>query len=142
MVTICPWKVYFDGSVCGQGCSIKYVIVSPRGVVQEMSERLEFKCTNNGTEYEALLAALEYVVRMEVKDVKVFGDSKLVVQQVSGKSQCLDGVLNQYWDRCAWLVDKLDTFCIEHIQREENQAMNRFTQQAKAIFSYNVSHKD
>jgi ribonuclease HI len=71
-----------------------------------MSERLEFKCTNNGAEYKALLAALEYVVSMGVKDVEVFGDSKLVVEHVSGESQCLDGVLNQYWDRCTRLVDK------------------------------------
>jgi hypothetical protein len=27
MMMICPWKVYFDGSVCAQGCGIGYVIV-------------------------------------------------------------------------------------------------------------------
>jgi hypothetical protein len=32
-------------------------------------------------------------------------------------------------------VDKLDTFCIEHIQREDNQAANRMDQQASG---YNV----
>jgi hypothetical protein len=91
MVMICPWKVYFDRSVCAQGCGIRYVIISPRGVVQEMYERLKFKCTNNGVEYEALLVALEYVVSMGVKDVEVFGDSKLVVQQVSGERESMPG---------------------------------------------------
>jgi ribonuclease HI len=129
-VTVYPWKVYFDGLVCAQGCGIGYLIMSPRGVVQEISERLEFMCTDNGVEYEALLVDLEYVVNMGVKDVEVFGDSKLVVQQVSGESQCLDSVLNQYRDRCARPVDKLDTFCIEHIQGEDNQAVNRLAQQA------------
>jgi ribonuclease HI len=135
IVAVCPWKVFFDGSVCAKGCGVGYLIVSPRGIVQEMSERLEFKCTNNCAAYEALLAALEYVVSIGVKDVEVFGDSKLVVQQVKGENQCLDVMLNQYRDNCVQLVDNLDTFHIQHIHQEDNQAANRLAQQASG---YNV----
>jgi hypothetical protein len=36
---------------------------------------------------------------LEVRSVEAFGDSMLVVQQIIGDSQCLDGVLNEYRER-------------------------------------------
>jgi hypothetical protein len=41
LVAISPWKLFFDGSVCAQGCGIGCVLVSPGGVRQEMSTQLE-----------------------------------------------------------------------------------------------------
>jgi hypothetical protein len=32
--------------------------------------------------------------------VEVFGDSQLVVQQISRECQCLDVILNDYLERC------------------------------------------
>jgi hypothetical protein len=29
MVAVSPWKVFFNGSVCANGCGIGYVIMSP-----------------------------------------------------------------------------------------------------------------
>jgi hypothetical protein len=54
LVDIMPWKLYFDGSVCSKGCGIGCVVVSPNGVRANLSSRLEFECTHNLAEYEAL----------------------------------------------------------------------------------------
>jgi hypothetical protein len=54
------------------------------------------------------------------RDVDVFEDSNLIVQQVRGDSQCLDGVLNSYQDRCLDNIKLYDTFSINHIPQEEN----------------------
>jgi ribonuclease HI len=53
-----------------------------------MSIRLEFECTNNQVEYEALLSGLEVLDDMGIDKVKIFGDSKLVVEQINEGSQC------------------------------------------------------
>jgi ribonuclease HI len=98
--------------------------------MQEMVERLDFRCTNNQSEYEALIAGLRYMICMGVKDVEVFGHSQLVVRQVRGESHCLDGTLNQYRDICARLVSGLDTFHIEHVYRGCNGIANELAQQA------------
>jgi ribonuclease HI len=37
------------------------VIVSPNGTYIDLSIRLEFACTNNQVEYEALLHGIEYL---------------------------------------------------------------------------------
>jgi ribonuclease HI len=55
-----------------------------------MASQLEYFCTNNQVEYEALLFGLEILESMYVKHVEAFGDSLLVVHQVFGKYQCLD----------------------------------------------------
>ena len=62
-ITCTPWKLYFDGSVCddGRGVGIGNVLISPSGVIFELSNRLEEFCTNNQVEYEALLFGLEFL---------------------------------------------------------------------------------
>jgi ribonuclease HI len=75
-----------------------------------MASRLEYFCTNNQDEYEALLFILEILESMDVKYVKSFGDSLLVVHQVSGKYKCLDGSLNAYLDKCLDIIVRFDEF--------------------------------
>jgi hypothetical protein len=76
------WKLFFDGSVCEWRSGIGCVIASPHGEVLEMVTKLEFKCTNNQAEYEALLAGLEELVVLGARDVEAFASSNLVVLQV------------------------------------------------------------
>jgi hypothetical protein len=65
---------------------------------------------------------------MGVRDVEAFDDSKLVVQQMGGKSQCLDGTLNCYYATSQGLIRELDTFRLKHIEREHNQKANDLAQ--------------
>jgi hypothetical protein len=78
-ITLTPWKLYFDGSVCNEGQGIGIVLVSPEGAAFDFSSRLKFYCINNQAEYEALLFGLELLQSMGVKHILAFGDSQLVV---------------------------------------------------------------
>jgi hypothetical protein len=118
VIDILPWKLYFDGSVCSKGCGIGCVIVSPHGITESLSSRLEFECTNNQAEYEALWFGLEYLVDMGVRNIDAFGDSMLVVQ-VKGESQCLDGVLNSYRDSCLDVIKMLHFWHIPYTPGRE-----------------------
>jgi hypothetical protein len=62
------WKLFFDDSVHNKGHGIGCFIVSPNGVEYELSIWLEFECTNNQAEYEALLSGLPALVDMEAKN--------------------------------------------------------------------------
>jgi ribonuclease HI len=134
-----PWKLYFDGSACSDGQGIGIVFISPNGAYFEMASRLEYFCTNNQAEYAVLLFDLEILESMYVKHVKAFGDSLLVVHQVSEKYQCLDGSLNVYLDKCLDIIARFDEFSIHHIYRHENSKPNDLAQQAS---SYNVINKN
>jgi ribonuclease HI len=124
------WRLFFDGSMCIQGQGVGCVIVSPHGVEYELSIRLEFECTNNQAKYEALLVGLETLVELGAPKAELFGDSKLVVQQINGESQCFDGRLNEYREKCLHLLDRLERVSIGLVPQEENKKANTFAQQA------------
>jgi hypothetical protein len=67
-----------------------------------------------------------------VKHLEAFGDSLLVVQQVSKVCQCYNGSLNVYVDRCLDIISCFDEFVIRHIPREDNGKAIALAQQASS----------
>jgi hypothetical protein len=62
LVSIHPWKLFFDGSACREGEGIGVVLVSHGGAIFEQSIHLEYFCTNNQAEYEAILLGFKFLV--------------------------------------------------------------------------------
>jgi len=58
--------------------------------------RLNFGCTNNMVEYEALLLGLKLVKKLGATRVSVPGDSDLILQQIKGKFLTKDPGLREY----------------------------------------------
>jgi ribonuclease HI len=139
LILLTPWKLYFDGSACSDGQGMGIVFISPNGACFEMVSRLEYFCTNNQAKYEAFLFGLEILESMHVKHVDTFGDSLLIVDQVSGKYKCLDVSLNAYIDKCLDVIARFDEFSIHHIYTHENSKANDLSQQTS---SSNVSNKN
>jgi hypothetical protein len=75
---------------------------------------------------------------MGVNHVEAYGDSLLVVKQVSKVCQCLSGSLNAYLDKCLDIISCMDKFVIYHVPREENPKANALAQQASG---YNVQKR-
>lgn len=72
----------FDGVFNSQGPGAGFILTSPtvdqfRHVVQ-----LDFRATNNITEYKGLLASLRAIASLRVKRLVVKGDSEIVTNQV------------------------------------------------------------
>jgi ribonuclease HI len=53
------WHMHFDGSHSNEGNGAGIILVSPAGKIHNLSYRLEFACSNNATEFEALLLGIE-----------------------------------------------------------------------------------
>jgi hypothetical protein len=60
------WSLYFDGSKSKEGASAGCIIIDPTGNKTLMFCRLEFECTNNDEEYEALLQGLRKSLDMNI----------------------------------------------------------------------------
>ena len=136
VVSAVPWKLYFDSSVCNGGQGVGVAYISPHGTVFEASCRLDYFCTNNQAEYEALLFGLELLVDAGVSHIEAHGDSLLIVQQVAKVFRCNDELLNMYLDKCLDIISKLDYFSISHVSRQDNWIANKLAQQASG---YHVS---
>jgi ribonuclease HI len=115
------WKMFFDGASSNIGADAGVVFKSPSQETISLSYKLEFEVTNNVAEYEALVLGLRAAKEMGIREVAVFGDAELIVQQVKNVYQTkhprLKNYRNEVWD----LVDSFFlAFNISFIPREEN----------------------
>lgn len=55
-----------------------------------------FPCTNNITNYEALVTGIKVVVEWKITELQVYGDSQLVINQVNGDYQAKDDKMMLY----------------------------------------------
>ena len=90
------WEVYIDGVSNQKGSGVGLVLMSPEKVVIEKSLRLDFSATNNEAEYKALLEGMTMVQRMGGKSIRLFLDSRLVVDQVRGEFEAKDERMQGY----------------------------------------------
>ena len=90
------WSLYFDGSKSNEVAGAGYILVSPEGENTMLSCILEFECTNNTAEYEALIQGLYKAISLKVQYLKVFGDSEIVIKQVRNTIHYLSNHLKHY----------------------------------------------
>jgi RNase H-like domain found in reverse transcriptase/Reverse transcriptase-like len=93
------WELYFDGAssikpIAGPRvptvrAGAGLVFVTPEGGIIRHSLALTEPCTNNEAEYEALIAGLELSLELEIKAVRIFGDSQLIINQIIGEYKVL-----------------------------------------------------
>ena len=71
-----------DGASSAMGAGARIVIITLEGIRLEHSFRLGFKASNNEAEYEALIVGLKTTLDLGARNVEVYLDSRLVVNQV------------------------------------------------------------
>ena len=83
------WTLFFDGSKNLEGSGTGCVLIDPKKNKHFLSCRLEFECTNNTAEYEALVQGLRKSIEIKVKNLKVYGDSEIIVKQIRNQIHCI-----------------------------------------------------
>ena len=85
-----------------EGSGVGCVLVDPKKNKHFLSCRLEFECTNNTGEYEALVQGLRKAIELKVESLKVYGDSEIIVKQIRNQIHCISPHLkayqNEVWD--------------------------------------------
>jgi ribonuclease HI len=118
------WTLEFDGAHSNSGSGAGIVLVAPSHEATLFSYRLEFDCTNNIVEYEALIIGLDLALDRKIKCLRVIGDSDLVVSQVKkkfvAKNERLRKYRNSIWDT----IELFDAFSIEVVPREKNHIVD------------------
>ncbi|XP_050218121.1 uncharacterized protein LOC126668927 [Mercurialis annua] len=125
---IAIWEMWFDGSRTSQGAGAGVHIVSPLGASYRLSFKLQFECTNNQAEYEALIFGLEILAELGAKAINVRGDSLLVIKQVIGESKCESELLVRYCNKAKHLIEGFQDTRIEYTERADNVVANDLAQ--------------
>jgi ribonuclease HI len=119
--TTSVWKMFFDGASSSEGAGAGVVFMSPSQETISMSYKLKFETTNNVAEYEALVLGMRATKEMGIREMAVFGDAELIIQQVRNVYQTkhprLRSYKNEVWD----LIDNFfSAFNISFVPREDN----------------------
>lgn len=132
-------KLYFDGS-CGPknpGGHACYAFVVYDGEKELYRESgLEVSgpaATNNIAEYSGLVRGLRYVTNLEFKDLEIFGDSALVVNQLNGDWKCKKETLQPMLDEAKALLSNVPSWQATWISRELNQVADTLSKWQRVI---------
>jgi len=123
--------VYFDGASRGNPgpAAIGWVLVTGDGIAAEGGERIG-RVTNNQAEYEALIRALEAALDYGFEELRIKGDSQLVVKQVRGKWDVNDPTLRKKRLRARELLDRVEEWSIDHVPRDINERADELANEA------------
>jgi ribonuclease HI len=80
------WSMDFDGAVSKEGAGAGVWLHNHQKRYSENhSYKLNFHCTNNVAEYEALMLGLKLLKKVGAKQIMVRGDSELIIKQIKGE---------------------------------------------------------
>jgi ribonuclease HI len=117
--------MHFDGSCYNEGNIAGIIFYSPMGKIHNFSYRFEFACTNNVTEFEALLLGIENVYNLGCGHLIVFGDSELVVNLVRKIYSLRNKLMKRYTQNVWEIILNLLSFNITHVNMELNSMADR-----------------
>ena len=116
------WTMHFDGSKLRNGLGAGIVLTSPKRDQLRYVFQIHFATSNNVAEYEALVHGLKVAKEIGIRRILCYGDSDLVVQQVSGNWDALDDNMALYRFHVQKLSGYFDGCEFHHIPRAENDA--------------------
>jgi hypothetical protein len=90
------WTVFYDGSWGTFGAGAAAVLVAPSKVKTCYAAKLDFSCTNNIAEYEALLLGLRKLRAMGIRRAILKTDSQVISGHVDKSSKARDPKLERY----------------------------------------------
>ena len=115
------WIVWFDGVPNVLGHGIGAVLVSLDKQYFPFTTRLCFDCTNNMAKYETCAMGIWAAIEFRVKQLKVYGDSTLIIHQLKGELETRNHKLIPYQAYIKEFKECFDDISFHHIPREENQ---------------------
>ena len=129
---ICEYEATFDGGsrgnpgLCGAGANL-----SKNGVeIWYTSKIVSTSNTNNYAEYSALILALDEICNRNISHVKVYGDSQLIVKQLTGQCKVKCDNLIPLYKTAIEFINKIGDIQFIHVKRHLNKRADALANQA------------
>ncbi len=114
--------VNVDGGARGNPgpAAIAAVVCDAAGVVLDEHTRTIGDATNNEAEYQAVLLGIERARELGASNVRLIGDSELIVRQVRGEYKVKKQHLRPLHRAVLKGLEQFDRWAIESVPRERN----------------------
>jgi ribonuclease HI len=86
--------------------------------------QIHYEASKNGAEYEALIHRLRIAVSLGIKRLLVFGDSKVVIEQVNKEWDCVKDTMDSYYAEIRKLKGHFEEIEFQHVPRNNNVAVD------------------
>ena len=126
------WKLSVDGAANAQGSGAGLILTSPEGIDIEYALRFGFQASNNEAKYEAVIAGLNLAHSMEVDQLEVCSDSRLVVKQIEDTYEAKGEKMILYLRKVRELLKKFVLVQVRHIPKAENSRADALAKLATA----------
>jgi len=100
------------------------------------------RTTNNVAEYHGLLLGLKNAISLGIKDIKVQGDSLLVIKQMNGEYKVNISHLTKLYEEAKNYEKQFKSVTYYHIYRTLNTRADELSNQALIKIKLNVSIDD
>jgi ribonuclease HI len=117
----------FDGSKMLGGLGAGVIFTSPKGDKLLYVLQIHFHASNNVAEYEALVHGLKMAKEIGIRRILCFGDSDLVVHQVSGEWDAKDANMASYRFYVQQLYRFFKGYEFHHVPRGNNDEADRLS---------------
>jgi ribonuclease HI len=124
------WAVFWDGSWGTFGAGSAAVLVAPSKVRTCYAIKLDFSCTNNIAEYEALLLGFRKLKAMGIRRAILKTDLQVISGHMDKSSKARDPKLETYLDAVWRLEASFEGFSVKNIPRGENEHANLLAKSA------------
>ncbi|XP_070667455.1 uncharacterized protein [Malus domestica] len=127
------WTMFFDGSARADGAGAGVVFMSPQSHILPYSFQLSELCSNNVAEYQAMIIGLQMAINMGIIALEIFGDSKLIINQLLTEYEVRKDDLIPYFRLATQLLQEFETVTLEHVPRKENQMADALANLASSM---------
>nr|GEY80777.1 reverse transcriptase domain-containing protein [Tanacetum cinerariifolium] len=128
--------LFIDGSSSTRGSRAGLVRIGPSDIEYTYALRRTFPGINNETEYEALLAGLRIARQIDISNIEVKVDSKLVASQINGSFEANKDNMIKYMSKAKKYAFGFKSFLIENNRRNMNQKADMLSKLASVAFNH------
>lgn len=115
-------RIFTDGASRGNPgpAGAGAIIESGDGAVEDEISEYIGERTNNAAEYIALILALQRAYDLGKREIELYLDSQLVVEQLLGKYKVKSSALKPLYEKATELISRFDSASVSHVHRAEN----------------------
>ena len=110
--------------------SIGYVIYYDSNILLQKYKILDNTLNSNYAEYKALIEGLKNAITLNIKDLYVEGDAKIVIEQINNKCNVKSESVKPLYNEVLNLLKHFDTIYFNHIYRKHNIYADSLANQA------------
>lgn len=131
------YALYFDGAAKGNpgpaGAGAVIYTCNPQTEIWSRAYYVGPRATNNAAEYTGLIIGLEELVARGITDCAVYGDSNLIIQQMSGKFKVSSAALAPLYKRARELASHIPNITYTHVYRDKNTRADALSNEGVAL---------